>query len=351
MHGIVRGTGIVSAPHLKDILLREAHIFMGHELGLDIHVQRHQDEHEGKDELQGNQCVAQAASFHAGSVGAFEHQCGRLGSGIQCRSNTGSHGRKKRYSQRNGQNAEIVFERNGIRHIRCPGRSTHHVDNQAGKAKSHQRNKPCIQQLPADERPASFAQDFPGIDVLDAERNLCESEVDEVDNSDENQQNGDSRQRDGNGFVGGDNTCTYIALKVGVVQVAKAESLTIMCNLLFRHSFKNFRRHRVKNGRFRCQDLAGILQFEKSLKRPFVLFVQEPVSHICNDAIVHAIVAGRVFEDPDNAVLVAVSRQKQFTHSALFTENHLGKGFIENGCSPGCEFLCRALHPFKRENR
>ena len=68
--------------------------------------------------------------------------------------------------------------------------------------------------------------------------------------------------------------------------------------------------------------------------------MQEPVSHIRNDAVVHAIVAGRIFENADDAVLVAVSCQKQFAHGALFTKNHLGKGLIENSRSSGSKLLC-----------
>ena len=48
MYCVMRSTGIVSTPHLEDILLREAHVFISHELGLHIHIQRHQNKHKGK---------------------------------------------------------------------------------------------------------------------------------------------------------------------------------------------------------------------------------------------------------------------------------------------------------------
>ena len=101
------------------------------------------------------------------------------------------------------------------------------MHNQAGNRKRDERDKPGMQQLPSNQRAASLTQHLASIDVLDAERDLRKSKVDEVDDGDENQQNGNSSQRDGNGFVGACNIGSYIPFEVSFVYLGNPESVAV----------------------------------------------------------------------------------------------------------------------------
>ncbi len=130
--------------------------------------------------------------------------------------------------------ARPILQRQTVRHIRCPGSPGHDVYDQAGNRKCDERDKPGVQQLSSNQGAASFAQNLPGVDALDAERNLRESKVDEIDDGDENEQDGNGGQRNGNRLV---RTCDIgpdIALEMGFMQVNDTESPA-------RHSPSEFR--------------------------------------------------------------------------------------------------------------
>ena len=61
------------------------------------------------------------------------------------------------------------------------------MHDESRDGESHQSNQSGMHQLASDQRAAPFSQHLAGVDALDAERNLRESKVDEIDDSDENQ--------------------------------------------------------------------------------------------------------------------------------------------------------------------
>ena len=114
------GTCRITAPYLQDILLREAHVFVHHELGLHMNIQRHQDENERQYELKAHQDIAQHLSLHAHCVRPFQHKRSGLGRGIERRSDTSNHGREQCDAEHQNQDSDIILQRNTIRHIGCP---------------------------------------------------------------------------------------------------------------------------------------------------------------------------------------------------------------------------------------
>ena len=158
----------ISAPGLKDACFVKTHILPNHKLGLHAHEQGHQDEKERQHELKPHQYVAKGLSLHAGSIRAFQDQSRRLGSGIQGRGKAGDDGRYQRHAEHQHQNADVILQRQTVRHIRCPGSPGHDVHDQAGNRKCDERDKAGVQQLSSNQGAASFAQNLPGVDALDA---------------------------------------------------------------------------------------------------------------------------------------------------------------------------------------
>ncbi len=109
------------------------------------------------------------------------------------------------------------------------------MHDEAGYRKRDERDKPGVQQLAHDQRTATFSQYLTRVDVLDAERNLRDSKVNEIDNGNENQQNGNGGQRDGNRLVGAGDTGPYIPLKMCIVQIADTESFPEFIGIFFVH--------------------------------------------------------------------------------------------------------------------
>ena len=92
-----------------------------------------------------------------------------------------------------------------------------------------------MQKLASDQRAAPFSQHLAGVDALDAERNLGESEVDEIDDGYENQQDSDNGQRDHDSLVRRSFRSPYIPLEMCIMQIAQAESLADTVNFVRIH--------------------------------------------------------------------------------------------------------------------
>ena len=90
-----------------------------------------------------------------------------------------------------------------------------------------------MHQLASDQGTPALSKHFPRVDVLDTERNLSESEVDEIDDGDEDEQDSNRGQRNGNGFVGACNIGPYIPFKVSLVDLGNPESAAVFGLALF----------------------------------------------------------------------------------------------------------------------
>ena len=153
------------------------------------------------------------------------------------------------------------------------------MHNQAGYCKCDERDKPRVQQLPPYQRATSFAQHLAGVDALDAERNLRKSEIDEVDNGNENQQNGNERQGNGDSPVGTGIVRPHVTFKVGLVKLADSEAFTQLCQFVGTIVGEIL----LKNGEHCIYCLCGgggVFQFYKCRVGPLTPLGQIPVAQV-----------------------------------------------------------------------
>ena len=65
----------------------------------------------------------------------------------------------------------------------------------------------------------------------------------------------------------------------------------------------------------------------------------------------HAVILGQILKDADHTDLLAVTGLDYFADSALVSEESLRTFLTHDDGLAGGEFPCRALNPFKGENR
>ena len=104
-----------------------------------------------------------------------------------------------------------------------------------------------MHQLASDQRASALSNHFPSVDVLDAEWNLSESEVYEIDDGDEEEQDGNGGQRNGNSFVGTGDIGPHVPFKVGLVDLGNPEPVAIFSPAPFigRYVFPESRIYRI----------------------------------------------------------------------------------------------------------
>ena len=124
-----------------------------------------------------------------------------------------------------------------------------------------------MHQLASDQGAPTLSKHFPCIDVLDAEWNLSESEVYEIDDGDEDEQDGNSGQRYGNCFVGTGDIGPHIPFKVGLVDLGNPESAAVFGPAFFigRYVFPESRKYRI----LRLLGHGRVLQLQIGIIGPF----------------------------------------------------------------------------------